>query len=312
MKPTKQRRRAVRRRWKLPVFLLAMASVVAVALTRGDQSSPVRFDGQRAFEHVRHLVDFGPRPPGSAALERSRQYIVAELRKAGVTVREQSFVAQTPLGPIPMVNVIGTIPGKSPDRLLFGGHYDTKLYKEFDFVGANDGGSSTAFLIELARVLKPRQNQFTIELVFFDGEEALVEWRDNDHTYGSRHFVEAARRDGSLSTIKALVLVDMIGDRDLNIRREQYSTRWLTDIIWASARKLKLDRYFLDEYMYIEDDHIPFLQAGIPAVNVIDLDYEPWHTAEDTLDKVSAESLDIVGRVLLDALPSIEARLAGK
>jgi Zn-dependent M28 family amino/carboxypeptidase len=210
-----------------------------------------------------------------------------------------------------MVNVSTTIPGARKERLIIGGHYDTKLFREFRFVGANDGGSSSAFLLELARVLKTRANPFSIELVFFDGEEAVIDWKGTDHTYGSRHYVASARRAGTLTGIKAMILVDMIADRQLQIRREEASTPWLTDAIWASARKLKQSA-FVTEALRVEDDHVAFLEAGIPAVDIIDLDYPAWHTAADTLDQISARSLQTVGDVLLGALPAIEARLMKK
>jgi Zn-dependent M28 family amino/carboxypeptidase len=149
----------------------------------------------------------------------------------------------------------------------------------------------------------------TFDLIFLDGEEAVIEWRGNDHTYGSRHYVEAARRDGSLASLKAMVLIDMIGDRDLGIRRDSYSTPWLTDIIWQTAAKMKLSNYFLPAPTTVEDDHLPFLSAGVPSVDIIDLDYEAWHTRRDTLDAVSARSLQVVGDVLLASLPQIEQRL---
>jgi glutaminyl-peptide cyclotransferase len=267
------------------------------------------FDSSRAFEHIRQLVAIGPRPPGSAGIAQARAYIAAQVKDMGLTAVEQPFLADTPLGPIRMVNVIVTIPGSGPERIVIGGHYDTKLFRAFRFVGANDGGSSTAMLIELARSLKDRRGPFAIDLVFFDGEEALVEWVGHDHTYGSRHYVEQARQDGTLQRIRAMLLVDMVGDRDLGLRREANSTRWLTDLVWASAARLGYGKYFLDEIEHVEDDHVPFLRAGIPAVNLIDLHYAPWHTAGDTLDKVSARSLQIVGEVVLDALPRIEERL---
>lgn len=292
------------RRTALPCLLAA--SIPTAAAAAGGPS----FDGARALEHVRQLVALGPRPAGSPALASARQYIKSQMAAIGVAVVEQAFDADTPVGRLRMVNVRATIPGASKDRLIVGGHYDTKLYKEFRFVGANDGGSSAAFLIELARVLKARSNPFTVELVFFDGEEATrPDWRYPDHTYGSRYYVEAETRAGTLRSIKAMVLVDMIGDRDLNIRRESDSTKWLTDTIWNSARTLGYGRYFVNEEMPVEDDHVPFLRAGVPAVNIIDLDYAPWHTAADTIDQVSARSMEIVGIVLLDALPAIEARL---
>ena len=149
------------------------------------QSPP--FDSARAYQHLRQVVSFGPRPAGSPALERTRAYIIEQLSQSGVTVVRQSFTAKTPIGDIPMVNVIATIPGVRPERIALAGHYDTKLFREFRFVGANDGGSSTAFLIEIARVLKARPNPFTIELIFFDGEEGdAADWGETDHTYGSQ------------------------------------------------------------------------------------------------------------------------------
>jgi Zn-dependent M28 family amino/carboxypeptidase len=209
-----------------------------------------------------------------------------------------------------MTNLIVTIPGARKERIVFAGHYDTKLFRQFRFVGASDGGSSAAFLLELAHALKGRKNPFTIELLFLDGEEArMTEWAGTDNTYGSRHYVDTARRDGSLASLKAMVLVDMIGDRDLDIRRDENSTRWLTDMIWSAAKRSDLDSYFLSESTRVEDDHLPFLAAGIPSVDIIDLDYEQWHTSKDTLDAVSARSLQVVGDVLLEALPQIEAKL---
>jgi hypothetical protein len=267
-----------------------------------------KFDGGRAYEHVRQLVSIGPRPSGSAALEQTRAYITKQLGAIGLTVREQPFEAKTPLGPVRMVNLRATIQGPGARRLVFAGHYDTKLFREFRFVGANDGGSSAAFLIELARVLKDRRNAVPVELLFLDGEEAVVDWTGDDHTYGSRHYVAAARKDGSIATLGALVLVDMIGDRDLRILREANSTPWLTESIWKAARKLNRPE-FVDETTPIEDDHLEFLQAGVPAVDIIDLDYAAWHRPEDRLDQVAAGSLQAVGDVVSAALPALEQRL---
>ncbi len=270
------------------------------------------FDSSKAWEHLRRQVAFGPRPAGSSALAQCRRYLIDNLKAAGMEAREQAFVAQTPIGPINMVNVVATIPGRRPERIALGSHYDTKLFQQFRFVGANDGGSSTAALLELGRVLKGRKNEFTIELLFFDGEEAVrPDWQDPDNTYGSRHYVEAAKRGGTLATLKALVLLDLIGDRDLTIRRETNSTKWLTDIIWGAAARLGYGRYFLQEDFTVGgDDHFPFLAAGIPSVDIIDLNYGAWHTPADTLDAVTARSLQIVGDVVLEALPHIEKRVA--
>lgn len=271
--------------------------------------SPDAFDSNKAWEHVRQQLAIGPRPSGSPANAKTRAYIIQQLRALGITTAEQPFEAATPLGPVKMVNVIGTIPGARPDRIILGSHFDTKLYRDVRFVGASDGASSTAALIELGRVLKGRRNlPFTIELLFLDGEEAVVEWTATDSTYGSRHYVDAARQAGTLKSIRAFILLDMIGDRNLTIRRDPNSTPWLTDIIWATAKKLG-HRQFMDEEMAIEDDHLPFLRAGVPAVDIIDLDYPQWHTPQDTIEAISARSLQIVGEVVVTALPQIESRL---
>ena len=272
-------------------------------------TAPATFDSNRAWEHLRRLVALGPRPAGSPAIENTRKYIKEQLAASGLTTVDQAWDDRTPLGTVHMVNLIATIPGASKDRLVIAGHYDTKKFREFPFVGANDGGSSAAFLIELARVLKSRRNALTIDILFLDGEEAVVEWQGDDNTYGSRHYVDAARRDGSLASLKAMILVDMIGDRDLRIRRDMNSTAWLTNLIWETARTHQLGAYFINETTRIEDDHEPFLRAGVPAVDIIDLEFAAWHTAGDTLDSVSARSLQVVGDVLLAALPQIEARL---
>ena len=272
-----------------------------------------RFDSGRAWKDLEAQVAFGPRPSGSAALQKTREYILNELKKAGVDARQQVFIAKTPLGEVSMANVIATIPGRRPERLALGSHFDTKLFRDIRFVGASDGASSTAALLELARVLKARQNEFTIELIFFDGEEAVVEWsRNNDNTYGSRHYVATAQRDGSLKTLRAFVLLDMIGDKDLVIRRDAASTPWLVDIVWSAAARIGHRSVFSNEQTSVDDDHMPFINAGIPAVDIIDLDYPAWHTAADTLENVSARSLQIVGDVVLAALPDIEKSLAGR
>lgn len=289
--------------------LMALAVVVSAACLRAAQDPSTTFDGGRAYEHLRQIVAIGPRPAGSAAAQQTRAYITRELSAVGLKADEQPFDATTPLGPVRMVNVRTTVPGPGVGRLIVAGHYDTKLFRDFIFVGANDAGSSTAFLLELARVLKGRKNGITIELLFLDGEESTGEWTGSDHTYGSRHYVQHAQQAGTLKDIRALVLVDMIGDRELVIKRESNSTRWLTDTIWAAAKKLQRPE-FVDQATPIEDDHLEFLKVGVPAVDLIDLEYPAWHTREDTLDKVAAGSMQAVGDVLMAALPEIEKRLA--
>jgi len=288
-------------------LLIMSALLAAVPLAQDTRAS--RFDGARAFEHLRAQVALGPRPAGSAAGAQCRRYILDTLTSAGIPARTQSFVAMTPTGRIEMTNVIATIAGRRAERIALATHYDTKLVREFRFVGASDGASSTGAVLELGRVLAERPNEFTIELLFFDGEEAVVEWRGDDNTYGSRHYVAAARQAGTLSGLRALILLDMIGDRNLGIRRDTNSTGWLNDSVWASARRLG-HAAFLDGTTSIEDDHLPFVRAGVPSIDIIDLDYAAWHTAQDDLERVAARSLQTVGDVVLDALPDIERRLA--
>jgi Zn-dependent M28 family amino/carboxypeptidase len=212
-----------------------------------------------------------------------------------------------------MINLRATLPGAAADRgrIVVGGHYDTKLLKEFRFVGASDGASSAAFLLEIARALKGRGNPLPIELLFLDGEEAVIDWNHpsgTDHTYGSRYYVEQLKKTNTVKDVRAFILVDMIGDRDLHIRREQNSTAWLKDAIWGTAKRLGRTE-FLDEETPIEDDHIAFLAAGIDSVDIIDLDDPEWHTAGDSMQNVSQRSLQTVGDVFLAALPLIEERL---
>jgi Zn-dependent M28 family amino/carboxypeptidase len=285
------------------VVLLAL-----IALTTTGQS-PVRreFDGAAALRHVERLVAIGPRPAGSPEGAKARAYIEAELRAAGVETRVLPFDAATPQGRLPMANVIGILPGKRADVIMIAGHYDTKWFPNFRFVGANDGGSSTALLLQLARELAKAPREFTYWITFFDGEEARGEWTATDSLYGSRHLAAELTRTARLP--RAMIVVDMIGDRDLGIRRELLSTAWLTDIVWESARRLGHGRHFRDDVLPVEDDHAPFLKAGVPATLLIDFDYPPWHTADDTLDKVSARSLAVVGEVVREALPAVEQAL---
>jgi len=268
------------------------------------------FNGGRAFEDLRRLVALGPRPSGSRALEKARQEILRQLRQAGVAAEEERFVASTPAGSIPMVNVIAKLPGARRQVVIVAGHYETKRFDDFAFVGANDGGSSAAFLLEMARVLAGRKNSFSYWVVFFDGEEAFQQFTETDGLYGSRHLVQKLTADGELSRVEALILVDMIGDARLNIHREYNSTPWLTDMVFRSAQRLGYDKYFQDEPRAYEDDHIPFVNAGVAATDLLDFDYGPsnryWHTAQDTLDKCSPTSLTIIGRVVLATLDDLE------
>lgn len=198
--------------------------------------------------------------------------------------------------------------------VLIAGNNDTKLQE--GFLGANDGGSSTAAVLETARVLSKTRPEYTLWFVFFDGEEAVVDWgamNGKDNTYGSRHMVSRLKDEGNLNRIKALILYDMVGDKNLSIKREGDSTTWLVNLLWDTAHRLGFEKSFLDEEQYLEDDHLPFIDAGIPAVDIIDFDYGPdhsyWHTNQDTLDKVSGESIKTVGDVVVESLPALFKRL---
>ena len=293
------------------ISLVALTTAVAGALA--SQTAPVTFDSTRAFTHLKAMVDLGPRPSGSPAIRQTRAYITRQIAAMGLTVQEQPFTATTPNGPVEMANLIVTLPGRRPERILFTGHYDTKLFKDIRFVGASDGASSAAFLIELVQALKDQPREFTYEFVWFDGEEAVAQWNLNsDSTYGSRFYVQQATKAGAISTIKALILVDMIGNKALRIERDSYSAGWLNDIVWNTARRLG-KKQFVNVETTIEDDHVHFVRAGIPSIDIIDLNKYiedgHWHTASDTLENVSAASLGVVGDVLLAALPDIVAYL---
>jgi Zn-dependent M28 family amino/carboxypeptidase len=274
---------------------------------QGASGSP--FNAERAFKDLTTIVGFGPRPAASEALKKTRAYIVDELKKAGLKAELDEFEVTTPRGRRKMVNIRATRRGSKSNIIALAGHYDTKP-TEFVFVGANDGGSSAAWVLEMARATADLKLENTLEFVFFDGEEAVVEWSDLDSVYGSRHDVERRLKAGNLRQLKALILVDMIGDKDLDIRREPASTPWLTDLIWETAHAGGFRKEFLDESQPIEDDHIPFLRAGIEAVDLIDFNYDPWHTPADTLDKTSGASLKIVGDVIYASLPKIDKRVS--
>jgi glutaminyl-peptide cyclotransferase len=294
-------------RVSLVVALLLGALVLPFAVAppaAQDLRLPPSFDGAAAMRHVERLVAIGPRPAGSPGAARARAYIIDELKKAGVSAKVEAFDATTPHGRLPMANVVAVIPGRRPDVILIAGHYDTKWFRDITFVGANDGGSSAGLLIELARRLRERQREYTYWVAWFDGEEARESWTATDSLYGSRRM--AAELGKSRRLPSAMIVADMIGDRDLGIRREAGSTPWMTDVIWASAARLGYTAHFLPESLAVEDDHAPFARLGVPAALLIDFDFPSWHTAEDTLDKVSAKSLEIVGKVILDSLPGIE------
>jgi len=265
------------------------------------------FDGNKAYAHVARLVAIGPRPPGSDGIRRAQEYIRGQLQSFGCQVEEDNFHASTPLGSLPMKNIVAKIRGASPHVVLLATHYDTKLLE--NFVGANDGGSSTGVMLELARILCARKGALTVWIAFFDGEEAFAEWSPVDGTYGSRQMAAKLAVSGELPQIKAMLLADLVGDRKLRIKRESNSTGWLTDLVWATAARLGYQNIFISKATPIEDDHLPFLHRGVPAADVIDLDAPYWHTGGDTLDKISARSLAIVGHVFLESVAQLEKKL---
>jgi Zn-dependent M28 family amino/carboxypeptidase len=260
------------------------------------------------------MVELGPRPSGSEALKKEQEFIQSELKGYGLKVTQDRFDGDTPHGKIPMMNIIGEVAGAKPEVVLVTGHYDTKPMP--GFVGANDGGSSAAAVLEMARVMAGSNPEYTLWFVFFDGEEAVVDWEANgglDNTYGSRHLVSKLKSEGALDKVRAMILVDMIGDKNLNIKRDDNSTPWLVDIIWNTAARIGNGKYFLGNETSMIDDHQPFFNAGVPAVDIIDFDYGPdnsyWHTKQDTLDKISGESIKIVSDVVISALPELFRRL---
>lgn len=267
--------------------------------------------GTSALEFTGKAVSFGPRPPGSAANRRLQAYIRSQLKLRACEVLEDRFTAQTPVGPIRMNNIIARFAGTSGRAVVFSGHYDTKLMPEIHFEGANDAGSSTGLLLELARVLAGKKRTHDVYLVWFDGEESLREWSDTDGIHGSRHVARRWAADGTLKRIIALINVDMIGDKDLGILKEYYSDSSLLARVWKAAGDLGFGRYFLAAGGGVIDDHVPFVRLGVPAVNLIDFHYGTdngyWHTTEDTMDKLSAHSLEVVGNVLLEVLRRLES-----
>jgi glutaminyl-peptide cyclotransferase len=269
------------------------------------------FDGARALKDLVQLVALGPRPPGSPALERAREYITAQLGTVGAEVQRDRFIASTPVGPIPMVNIVGVLSGISSNVVIVAGHYDTARLKGMAFVGANDGGSSAAELLELARVLSRHSHVLTYWLVFFDGEEAFERWSQTDSLYGSRRLAEELATNGRLAEVRALILVDMVAGRQLHILEESNSTRWLREIVLKKARQLGYARSFDGGRFPVEDDHVPFVEKGVATVDIIDLTpFKTYHhTAQDTVDKCRAQSLAIVGRVVLATLGDLEGKV---
>jgi glutaminyl-peptide cyclotransferase len=279
---------------------------LAVFLVLSVSSFAADFSGTSAFDFTKQAVAFGPRPSGSEAIHKLQTYIASQLKLDGCELIEDSFSAKTPSGAIAMKNIIAKFPGRSGKAIVITGHFDTKLYPGRKFVGANDGGSSTGLLLELAHALAQQPRVDDVYVVFFDGEEAVGDWSDTDSVYGSKHLAARWRADGTLKKIKALINVDMIGDKSLNIKQEPGGNAALTRLVWSTATDLGYSKYFVDDSQDIEDDHLPFVKMGVPAIDIIDFDYPPWHTDDDTLDKLSAQSLEIVGKVIVEVIRRLE------
>jgi len=269
------------------------------------------FDGARAYKHVEQLVAIGPHSAGSEGIRRAQEYISGQLMSFGCTVEGQDFHASTPVGDVAMKNIVAKAPSPNPNVIIFASHYDTKRVD--NFVGANDGGSSTGVLLELARLVCARKNAATIWLVFFDGEEAFrPQWADPDHTYGSKELAARLALSGELRRVKAMILVDMVGPTNPIYRREVSSTPWLVDLLWSTAARLGYGNIFVADSNSISDDHYPFLERHVPAVDIIDFEstvLEYWHTPQDTLDKIDARTLAITGHVLIESLPELEKKI---
>jgi len=270
------------------------------------------FNGDKALNYAREFVAIGPRWPTSPGHLKAEQFLRDHFKHDNV--EEDTFTANTPIGPVAMRNFIVRFPGKKDGVIVLSTHYETNYpLRTINFVGANDGASTTGLLMAIADQLRGKTlDGYSIWLVFFDGEEAIQTWSASDSTYGSRHLAAKCGRDGTLGKIKAFMLADMIGDKDLDIERETRSTGWLVDLVRQAAHKYGYDRYFFQTEEAVEDDHLAFLDRGVPSIDVIDLDYGPnnsyHHTAQDTLDKVSAHSLTIDGDVFLETIKEINQR----
>lgn len=300
-----------------PVAEAASAPQATLTPAAPPPASTGGFDGARAYEHVRHLVGLGPRPPGSDAIHHAQSYIVDQLKSYGCPVEEHDFRGSTVFGDMVMKNITAKIPGSGSAIVLYATHYDTVRLP--NFVGADDGGSGTGTMLELARLFCARKNSVNVWITFFDAEESQGQWTDRDSvqwtetnsTYGSREMAASMALSGDLKRLKAMILADMIGSSDLKIKRDTNSTHWLTDLIWETAARLGYGNVFVKENTTVSgDDHLSFIRRGVPGCDIIDFDiaYTYWHTPQDTLEKVNPHSLAVVGHVFAAVLPALEQK----
>jgi len=298
-------------------IVLSFGSVSTSVSQPTEAPATSNFDGARAYEHVRHLVDIGPRPPASDGIHRAQAYIIGQLKSFGCPVEEHDFHASTVLGDLAMKNIVVKLPGTSSGIILYTTHYDTVRIP--NFVGADDGGSGTGTMLELARLFCARKNSLNVWIVFFDGEEAQGNWTDgasvqwkndnSNNTFGSREMAAQMALSGELKRVKAMILADMIGPANVRITRDTGSTRWLTDFIWDTAAQLGYKNNFVNEdYPVSGDDHFSFIRRGVAGCDLIDFSVPYWHTPQDTLDKVDSKSLAVVGQVLAATLPRFEKK----
>ena len=294
-----------------PPFMSAVAS--APPQNASDAPAPGAtggFDGKRAYALVAKQVGFGPHPSGSPAIAQLQDFLQSELKSYGCAIETDNFSADTPAGRLPMKNILVKIPGEKPGVILLATHYDSKRLP--NFVGADDGGSSTAVMLEIARILCKQHGKYPVWIAFFDGEEAVNQnWQDPDNRYGSRQMAAKLAVSGDLKKIRALLLADLVGSHGLRFRRESGSTPWVTDVVWTTAARLGYGAIFLNDHAPMMDDHQSFLDRGVPATDVIrcctdEIPY--WHTPEDTLDKISAKSLAITGHVFLESVKQLQSR----
>lgn len=284
------------------------STLIPAALDSSAAPTPApSFNSTRAMQYVREVVAFGPRPIGSAKHKKVEAYILSHLK--GDTVEDDAFIADTPEGKLPVRNIIAKFPGKRDGIVVIAGHYDTNYpLRNTGYVGANDGGSSTALLLELANQFRGKKlDGYSVWLLWTDGEEAVKQWTATDSLYGTRHLAEKWQKDSTLKRIKAFLLADMVGDADLNIDQDTNSTPWLESTVLQAATRLGYQSHFFARAIGgVEDDHIPFVQRGVPSADLIDLDYGYGnvfhHTPQDTLDKLSPKSLEIVGSVILETV----------
>lgn len=281
----------------------------APKLTFPADSGPLpAIDGKRAMQYAKEIVKFGPRPLGSANHKKVEDYIDAHLK--GDQVEDDTFTAETNIGKFPVHNIVAKFPGTKDGIIVFASHYDTNYpLRNTSYVGANDGASTSALLLEIANQLrgKPRDG-YSIWLVWDDAEEAMkpdteVEFL-SDSLYGITHLAEKWQTDGTLKKVKAFLLADMIGDADLNVDRDANSTPWLQDVVYEAATRMGEQSHFYARSLPMDDDHLPFMKRGVPSVDLIDFLYGYnnvfWHTPQDTIDKLSPKSLEIVGGVMLE------------